>query len=1027
MFIDIRYPWNAPLVEKAFEEHDANPQAQRADARLTAAHMNKLVGVVRLKAVSGASRSAVQWAAARLHHRSLRRGWEYWLRWLVLRRRSVRQARSLHVPRRPPYNLAVVGAMSLPSNLPKQSTSFVGRDRELEALDGLLGVTSLLTLTGSGGCGKTRLALQLATRAGGRFPDGIWWVELAPLTSPTRVEAALASALGVRPLPGRTPLDAAIADLATDRALVLLDNCEHVLEQCRLVVAVLLRHCDYVTVVATSREPLGLGGETTWRVPSLSLPSPQAYGSARSLESSDAARLFVERARKVRPSFEITDATAPRLAEICAALDGIPLAIELAAARARMLSTESIASGLADRFHLLTGGARDELPRLQTLRASVDWSHDLLSADERMLLRRCGVFHGGFTLDACEGVCAADDLDPFLVLDVLTSLVDKSLVQVEEMASTTRYVMLETIRQYALERLEEAGEIRVFRDRHAEAFLAFAEAATPTLGSDIDSEDLLAADSANLSAAIDHTAGVDPESALRLCSALAYWWLLTGQLVEGMSALTRALDASTSQQSQLRGAALFWRGYLAFLASDYESAEADSTEALPFVRESGDRTNEARVFNTLGLLESRADPQAALSTLERACELAREGGDDWCLAEATQNLGWARLLMGDYDEARVELEASFAISQPFGWRELEAWHWWMLGHAVHPSGDRAAVRVMWEHSLDLVSDIQLGPVTWSLSLLDIEAGDTKAAIDRLASSREIVMAGGAGVGLQFLDAGFGLAHAACGDLEMAREMLTAAALEHSDGYFWTRAMTLIDLAKVELLRGDEAAALTHTRHALEVAHRLGHGGLASRARRVLARLAISGRDWASAEQHAHSALGAHVERGDLIEIPETLDVLAEIAIALENDHEAARLIAGSNRARADLGLERWTLEQELADTLVERLRARLGVPQLEVALADGASLALDDVVSYARRARGERKRPSAGWESLTPTELQIVRLAAAGLTNPEIAERMFIARGTVKVHLSHVYTKLGLRNRSEVAAEVARRSVTEPI
>jgi predicted ATPase/DNA-binding CsgD family transcriptional regulator len=807
---------------------------------------------------------------------------------------------------------------------------------------------------------------------------------------------------------------------------VLLDNCEHVLEPCREIALALLRNCDEVTVMATSREPLGLGGETTWRVPSLTLPSRRGSATAHLLEASDAARLFVERARQTRPSFEITDATAPGVAEICADLDGIPLAIELAAARVRMMSIERIATGLADRFHLLTGGARDVLPRLQTLLASVEWSHDLLTADERALLRRCGVFHGGFTLEACEAVCASDDIEHFLVLDLLTSLVDKSLIQVDERASTTRYVMLETIRQFALERLDEVGETRAYRDRHAEAFLAVAESATPTLGTHIESEDRLAEDSANLSAAIDHAAGVNPDMALRLCIALAYWWLLTGQLVEGVSVLTLVLDAST-KQSQLRGSALFWRGYLAFLASDYALAKADSMEALPLVRESGDLTNEARVLNTIGLLETLSDPQTALSSLKRACELAREADDDWCLAEATQNLGWARLLMGDYDEARVHLEASVAIARRFGWRELEAWHWWMLGHAVYPSGDRAAVQVMWERSLASASDVQLGPVTWSLSLLDVDAGDGNAAIERLTKTRELVVAAGTGVGLQFIDAGIGLAQAARGDLETARESLTAAALEHSDGYSWTRSMTLVELAKVELLRGDEAAASTHAEHALDLAHRLGNDTMAARARRVLARVALARQEWGNAEQLAHAALRAHVQRSEVIEVPETLDVLAEVAIALESDLEAARLMAASNQARANVGPVRWTPEQKRVDTLTERLQARLGLPQVEAALANGAATALEEMIAYVQRARGERRRPSSGWESLTPTELQIVRHAAAGLTNPEIAERMFIARGTVKVHLSHIYTKLGVRNRSEVAAEAVRHGLTEEV
>src|SRR5215208_5199307 len=424
-------------------------------------------------------------------------------------------------------------SVAMPNNLPVQLTSFVGRERELAELGGLLDSTRLLTLTGAGGCGKTRLALRLAAEAVERYPGGAWCLELAPLSDAALIESALATIVGVRPLPGRTPVEAAVFELAARRALVLLDNCEHVLEPCRQLAGALLRGCPDVTIVATSRELLGVGGETTWRVPSLG--------------HSDAERLFIERAVKVRPHFRVADDTAPPVAQICHALDGIPLAIELAAARVRVLSVERIAAELADRFHLLTGGERGALPRLRTLRASVDWSHELLAAPERTLLRRLGVFHGGFTLDACEAVCADDELDRYAVLDVLTSLVDKSLVLVEERESLSRYALLDTIRHYALERLAETGGSGRLRERHADAFLALAESTAPVLWTDAGSGDVLGADAANLHAAIEHTAQSEPEKALRLCSALSYWWLLSGRLVEGPAALSRAVLARLSR------------------------------------------------------------------------------------------------------------------------------------------------------------------------------------------------------------------------------------------------------------------------------------------------------------------------------------------------------------------------------------------------------------------------------------------------------------------------------------------------
>ena len=327
----------------------------------------------------------------------------------------------------------------MPNNLPQPLTSFVGRERELGQLRKEFEETRLLTLTGAGGCGKTRLALQTVADCLGRYPDGAWWVDLAPLAEPELLGDALAAALGVRPLPGRTALQASCAHLAARRALVVFDNCEHLLEAVAQAAEALLQGCPHLIVLATSRAPLGLAGETDWRVPSLSLPADAQPSQLDARGESDAVRLFVERAHKVRSGFVLTAETAPAVARTCRDLDGIPLAIELAAARMRMMSVEQIADGLSDRFRLLTGGARDALPRAQTLRASVDWSHDLLDDDERVLFRRVGVFSGGFTLDAVDRVCAGNGLDRDGILDLLGSLVDKSLVVAEQQGPDVRY------------------------------------------------------------------------------------------------------------------------------------------------------------------------------------------------------------------------------------------------------------------------------------------------------------------------------------------------------------------------------------------------------------------------------------------------------------------------------------------------------------------------------------------------------------------------------------------------------------
>jgi predicted ATPase len=399
-----------------------------------------------------------------------------------------------------------------PNNLPVALTSFVGRERELGELRETLAATRVLTLTGPGGCGKTRLALRAAFEMLDRFPAGVWWVELASLADDQLVAAALAEALGVRPLPGATELQASCAYLASRRALVILDNCEHLAGACAAAAEALLQAGPDVVVLATGRAPLGVGGETDWRVPSLSLPEPGSEGSTEALAGSDAVSLFIERARNVRPRFALTDDNAASVARVCRELDGLPLAIELAAARVRMLSVEQIAARLSDRFQLLRGGPRTATERQQTLLASVDWSHDLLSADERLLLRRVAVFTGGFTLEGAERVCAGEGIDCERVFELLGSLVDQSLVIADERDSGVRYRLLETVRQYGIERLGEAGEEEAVRGRHRDFFLALSEQAGPHLETGRQREwlELLDPEAANLAAAIDYAMGSQP-------------------------------------------------------------------------------------------------------------------------------------------------------------------------------------------------------------------------------------------------------------------------------------------------------------------------------------------------------------------------------------------------------------------------------------------------------------------------------------------------------------------------------------
>src|SRR5215204_1748452 len=582
---------------------------------------------------------------------------------------------------------------AVPTNLPSQLSSFVGREHELEELRAALGATRMLTLTGAGGIGKTRLALALAGGSLEDYPDGVWWIDLASQMDAAVLGEAIAEPVGVRPLPGMTSLQAVCGALVRARALVVLDNCEHLLEACAEAARALLESCRNLKVLATSRAPLGLPGESAWRVPPLALPEEPGHQPVESLSQYDAVKLFIERAMKARSNFAVTNDNAPAVAQICSDLDGIPLAIELAAVRVRMLSLEQIAAGLADRFHLLTGGARTALPRHRTLRASVDWSHDLLSDQERVLFRRLSVFAGGFTLDAAEEVCADDQLDRYAILDLLTALVDKSLVLTAERGPAVRYGMLEMVRQYAVDRLEQSGEERQLRDRHLSHFAALAGEAEPALvapGSDrwlsiLDNE------APNMAAAQEHALLTDPIVAMRIAVAHAMYWTLRGRVAEAETAYSAVL-AAAPEPSALRARTLWARAWLKLPGEGGQPAIALAQEAIELAEQFGDLSTIARALDVIGALGMFVDPVNSRPTLERGAELAREAGDDWALGVNLLDIGLTLLCQEREADAMPAFRDAYEVNARIDYGENLCYHWWGTGYFGLHTGDRTRLR-----------------------------------------------------------------------------------------------------------------------------------------------------------------------------------------------------------------------------------------------------------------------------------------------------------------------------------------------
>ena len=482
-------------------------------------------------------------------------------------------------------------------NLPLQLTSFIGREKEIANVIRLLEKARMVTLIGPGGTGKTRLSIQVANELLDQYPDGAWFVELAPISDPLLLPRTTAIAIGLRDEPQRPVIDMLCDYLRGKQLLLILDNCEHLVEACAQLADTLLHACPQIRILASSREALGIAGETSYLVPSLELPDMQNLPTVEVLSQCEAIRLFSERASAATQNFRVTDDNASSIAQICHHLDGIPLAIELAAGKIRALSAQQIAQRLDDRFRLLTRGSRTAMPRHQTLQATIEWSYNLLSASEQTLFRRLSVFVNGWTLEAAESICwgkdttAKDALKKEDILELLSQLVNKSLVMTEERNSEVRYHMLETIRQYAGDKLQESNEIEPLRDRHLEHFLQLAETAEPHLRKPEQLEWLarLEAEHENMRAALEWSLGKErPEYALRLAAALGTFWVIRCYWKEGArwleSALAKPARDLTIAEKTARARALYQDAELAEAMDDLEkmkaSAEASSVSII---------------------------------------------------------------------------------------------------------------------------------------------------------------------------------------------------------------------------------------------------------------------------------------------------------------------------------------------------------------------------------------------------------------------------------------------------------------
>ena len=908
------------------------------------------------------------------------------------------------------------------TNLPVPMTRFVGREAELAEAAALLADARLLTLTGPGGAGKTRLALRLATLVAERFPEGVWFVDFSPLSSGEFVWDRVASTLGLRePRAGTTWAQAIGPALAPRQTLLVLDNCEHVVDSAAEVTAELLAAAQALKIVATSREPLGVGGEVTWVVPPLT--------------EEDAVDLFIDRARQARPQFRILPRDTDAVRFICRRLDGLPLAIELAAARARALDLSHIAAGLKDRLALLHSGPRSAPRRQSTLAASFDWSHDLLSDAERVLLRQLSVFAGGFDVEAALAVC------PAASLELLAALADRSLIMLEQPSVRTgpRYKMLAAVREFAAEHLAEADEIELIRTRHRDHYLAVAESAGHSLGAEKTRWlERLRAEQDNLRAAMAWSRDRgNTEELIRLLVPLTQAWGGRARWIEVQMWLDAAAHGADDVSPRYRAWIRLLQSFVPLTSGrgSLRDMPALANEAFDLAHASGDRDAETLALVMLGLMAGfvggaeamrpyldktlpqfhslsyvplgpmmldvfamlrwfQSEPQEPRRLAQDAIAMMRVSGDRHFLISAVWIAGQTALIHGRLADAVELFDTAVADSR----HDNDTLLWVaLLGHAwvAMFRGDFAAARAEVSESEAAsqgadaaeASVKMVGPIARSiLGWMDLAAGDAGRARDAFAP---------------LVDA------------------TRASPLSR-----W-RGVPLVILAEAQLLLGASDDATASLDEASSVARSGGMIWVLGRAARVRAELRRRAGELQEAESLAHEALDQSREAGDQMGLVDALELLGRLAAELDSQKEGVRLWAAAESLRAELGYARFPVHQGPYEAAVAQAKHALGPDDFAAAWGEGAKLSLEAAIAYAARGRGERKRPSTGWTSLTPSELEVARLVGEHLSNPEIASRLFVSRATVKTHLVHIFSKLGIDSRSELAAEAIKRG-TQP-
>lgn len=902
----------------------------------------------------------------------------------------------------------LITADSTPNNLPVSLAPFIGRAREITTLAELVLLERLVIATGSGGAGKTRLAQQVGGELLDQFPAGVWWVELAPIGADA-AEAAMRTVFGISDNAAVAFEQAVSRKIDGRPCLLIVDNCEHVAESAGRIVERLLMACPSLHVLATSRVSLDVPGELAWRIPPLALPARDANVPIEALSQFDAVRLFIDRARRARPNFQLTDDNAASVAEICHRLDGIPLAIELAASRCRVMSPERILNGLHDAFHLLAGGSRTLLPRQQTIEASIAWSVELLSESERSLLRRLSVFVDGWTLDAAEFVGAGDGGDALAVLDALDRLVDHSLVHTDESVAGTRFSMLETVRQFAERQLaSDPIDERASRDRHAAFFCGWLVGfGFELIGENADAlEATISLDRENIVVAATWLArNRSFDEAARLIDALERLWWATGWH-SAFARIGAAFGTIADRPPRARLNELIAMHAVAYMRNDFVGQVAVIDEANPLATELGEHDRAGYLEVTRATLNVFMGHDVVDDMMTIAARVVIDADPWWAMrvwASAANAAGFA-LHRSAHSAATRELAALGLRSQPIENMDAEATG--VL--AIFDAQPVKAVESL-RNVIDTVSFLRAGACAW----LAMAAADADLDCDELIerTTKPLWEIEGDSFAAGTLSGAHAMRALVNDDLSNASAFLDQATRQFAEagisGAFAAARWALI--------------AAGHPRPLMDPATEHMRFGPVE-ALRACAEEALRCGETKRALDLVHEATDSALHDGNQRAVLFNIEFIVR-ALAMTDRHlEAARLLGWSRAFRAERGMVDLPCTRRLLEAAASRLSGSLGDDAFEVANAEGRTLTLETAVDYSRRFRSAEVHAVSGWPALTPTELKVAELVATGRTNPEVGKELVMSAETVKTHLSRVFTKLGVKNRQGVVLEASRRT-----